>query len=336
MATNKHAVIRYQTLDKCFRNPGRRYYIEDLVKACNKSIYEFTGSDIGVQKRQVFEDIKFMESSQGWSIDLERHKDGRKVFYKYADTNFSINNHLLNESEENQLKEAILTLSRFKGMPQFEWIDEIVIRLESSFSLKSHSNKIIEFEQNQFLKGLEFFSELFNAILYKKTIEITYKGFKQLKPIVLILHPYYLKQYNNRWFLFGRTGVRSNITNMAIDRIMNLREASDAFIENDIINFHEFFEDMVGVSESIERKPAKIVLQINKELWPYVETKPLHGSQKLIKKTKEFTVISLVVHINYELKSLLFSLGENIRVIEPGVLANEIIQKAKQMIKNYK
>lgn len=128
MATNKHAIIRYQSLDKCFRNPGRRYFIEDLIEACNKSIYEFTGSDMGIQKRQIFEDIKFMESSQGWSIDLERHKDDRKVFYKYADTNFSINNQLLNESEENQLKEVLLTLTRFKGMPQFEWIDEMVIR----------------------------------------------------------------------------------------------------------------------------------------------------------------------------------------------------------------
>ena len=40
MATNKHAIIRYQTLDKCFRNPGRTYYIDDLIQACNDAIYE--------------------------------------------------------------------------------------------------------------------------------------------------------------------------------------------------------------------------------------------------------------------------------------------------------
>lgn len=335
MSTNKHATIRYLALDKCFRNPGRKYYIENLIKACNDALFDFSGRTEGVQKRTIFDDIKFMESTQGWSIDLERHKDGRKVYYRYADTSFSINNHLLNESEENQLKEVLLTLSRFKGMPQFEWIDEMVIRLESSFSLKTDAGKIIEFEQNQYLKGLEFFSELFNAILYRKTLEVQYKGFKQEKPVVFCFYPYYLKQYNNRWFVFGRTDGRDNMTNMAIDRIQQLKESKAAFIENNLVNFDEFFEDMIGVSESMDRKPEKIVLQINKELWPYIETKPLHGSQKLVKKTKEHTIISLSVHLNYELKSLLFSLGENLKVVEPTSLANDLKLKAKQLFKNY-
>lgn len=335
MSSNKHASIRYRILDKCFRNPGRKCFIEDLIKACNESLFDFDDKTTGIQKRTIFDDIKFMESTQGWSIDLERHKDGRKVYYRYADTSFSINNPLLNESEENQLKEVLLTLSRFKGMPQFEWIDEMVIRLESSFSLKADAGKIIEFEQNQYLKGLEFFSALINAILYKKTLEIHYKGFKQEKQVVLCFHPYYLKKYNNRWFVFGRTDGRGNMTNMAIDRIQQVKESKAVFIENTLVKFEDFFEDKIGVSESLDRKPEKIVLQINKKLWPYIETKPLHGSQKLVKKTNEYTVISLVVHINYELQALLFSLGEKLKVMEPAGLAKEIKLKAKQLIKNY-
>ena len=70
MATNKHAIIRYQALDKCFRNIGKRYFMEDLVEVCSDAIYEFSGSDEGVKKRQVFEDIKFMESEIGYSISI--------------------------------------------------------------------------------------------------------------------------------------------------------------------------------------------------------------------------------------------------------------------------
>ena len=92
MATNKHAIIRYQTLDKCFRNPGRRYYIDDLIEACNESIYEFTGKDEGIKKRQIFEDIRFMESPQGWNIPLDHLRDGHKIYYRYADLSFSIKN----------------------------------------------------------------------------------------------------------------------------------------------------------------------------------------------------------------------------------------------------
>jgi len=101
MATNKHAIIRYQTLDKCFRNPGRRYYIDDLVEACNQAIYEFAGIEDGIKKRQIFEDIKFMESEQGWNVHLEHSREKHKVFYHYADRSFSINKQPLNETEEN-------------------------------------------------------------------------------------------------------------------------------------------------------------------------------------------------------------------------------------------
>src|SRR4051812_42075281 len=97
-----------------------------------------------------------MESSEGWNIRLEYSRDGHKVYYRYTDKSFSINNQPLNETEENQLKEALLTISRFKGMPQFEWVDEIAARLDAGLGLSKPKRKIIEFDQNDYLKGLEF------------------------------------------------------------------------------------------------------------------------------------------------------------------------------------
>ena len=107
MATNKHATIRYHALDRCFSNPGRKFFIEDLIYACNQAIYDFAGIENGVKRRQVFDDITFMESEQGWSIPLERTKDGKRVFYRYADKSFSIKNQGINQEEAEQLKEVI-------------------------------------------------------------------------------------------------------------------------------------------------------------------------------------------------------------------------------------
>lgn len=334
MATNKHAIIRYQTLDKCFRNPGRKYYVEDLIEACNKSICEFTGNNLGISRRQIFEDIKFMESSQGWNIDLQRQKHGHKVFYRYTDINFSINNSLLNEAEENQLKEVLSTLSRFVGMPQFEWVEEMTVRLKSSFSSKIEAAKIIEFEQNKFLKGLNFFSDFFNAIVYKKTLCIEYKGFKQVTPVKIIFHPYYLKQFNSRWFVFGKADERRDITNIPIDRVLNITASKVSYVES-VIDFNEYFEDAVGVSIPENGEPEIIRIKISKELWPYIETKPIHGSQKIKEKTVEFTIIELLVFVNYELLSLLFSLGDGVIVLEPASVASLLKKKAELIFKNY-
>ena len=103
MPTNKNASIRYQALDKCFRDRRHRYYIDDLIEKCEEALYYYNGVG-GVSRRQVFEDIKFMESDTGWSIPLERKKDGKKVYYRYEDPDFSINEQPLTDEEAQQLR----------------------------------------------------------------------------------------------------------------------------------------------------------------------------------------------------------------------------------------
>ena len=138
MATNKHAVIRYQALDRCFSNFARRFYIEDLIEACNDAIYDFTGKEDGIERRQLFDDIKFMESEAGYSIVLDKVKDGKKKYYRYSDKNFSINKQPLSLTEAEQLKDTIMMLNRFKGLPQFDWMEEVLARFEDTFKLKAN------------------------------------------------------------------------------------------------------------------------------------------------------------------------------------------------------
>ena len=154
MPQNKHQIIRYQALDKCFRNSTKRYFIDNLIDACNEAIYNFSGNSEGVKKRQLYDDIAFMQSENGYDAPIEKDKIGRKVYYFYSDINFTINNQPLTESEAQELKETLVTLNRFKGLPQFEWIESMTTRLEASFEFGEEANQIIEFDQNEFLLSL--------------------------------------------------------------------------------------------------------------------------------------------------------------------------------------
>lgn len=335
MASNKHAIIRYHALDQCFSNPGRKYFIDDLIAACNGALYEYTGSSEGVKRRQVFEDIKFMESEQGWSVPLERLKDGKQVYYKYSDKSFSIKKQIINETEAKQLKDTLSILTRFKGMPQFEWMEEMLVRIESSFNLKALPGFIVGFEHNPYLKGLNHFTDLFHAIQSKKVLEIQYRSFKQTEPSKIILHPYYLKQFNSRWFLFGYNEDYNNISNLALDRILSINTIKKEYQENTKVNFEEYFEDVVGVTVSGLDEVAKVHLEIEPSLWPYIESKPIHGSQRIISRKNEKVIIELLVQLNYELVTALFSYGEGIKVIEPIKLKEEIKNKANSLIRKY-
>ena len=148
MATNKNAIIRYQALDKCFRNTGRKYYIDDLIKVCNEALLDIEPNSSGIKRRQIFKDINFMRDSKGYDAPIESYRDGRKVYYRYVDTNFSINNSPLNTNEAEQLKNAISILQRFEGTPQFEWMNEIGPMLSSHFGLTNSEKKVMSYDSN--------------------------------------------------------------------------------------------------------------------------------------------------------------------------------------------
>jgi len=314
MPVNKNALIRYQALDRCFSNPGRNFDINALLEYVNEALFEYNPNSEGIKKRQLYEDIRFMESDQGYSIELDKTKNGRSVYYRYLDTNFSINYNPINELEAERLKSAMQVLKRFKGLPQFEWVNELLPKLDQAFLLKDDNNEIMSFENNPYLKGLEFLDPIFNAILNKRTLEITYQPFGK-DSFKVFFYPYHLKQFNSRWFLFGKNPDYSTLTNYALDRILNVKESDKPYKEG-LIDFNEHFEDVVGVT--IEEVPVEIIeIKVTKKLWNYIYTKPLHGSQKKITDEETFIIFSLEVIPNFELEKLILSFGEEMEVLSP-------------------
>lgn len=337
MATNKNALIRYKVLDNCFRNPGRRYFIDDLIAECKSVLLEIDPESNGISRRQIFEDIAFMESREGWNIELDKHRDGKKVYYWYSDMSFSINNMPLNEIEINQLKAALDILSQFKGMPQFEWVNELVPKLQQGIATDEASATIMEFDSNQYLKGIEQLGPLHNAIFYKKVLTISYQPFKNDAPFDVVFHPYFLKQYNNRWFLFGYNPEKEKYDwNLAIDRISSIKETKEKYQKNNKIDWQEYFEDIIGVTKHVDAEPEKVVLHFYGRTGKYIETKPMHGSQKPKWIDDNTLEVTLDIIINYELERLILSYADSVSVIQPLSLFEAIKNRLKDAFQLYK
>lgn len=334
MATNKNATIRYQALDKCFRNIGKRYAITDLIEACNVALSDYNSSSQGVKRRQIYEDINFMKSEQGYAIDLEVTKEGRTAFYRYANPNFSINNQPINETEALQLKEALLTLNRIKGLPQFGWVEELTLKLEKDFNLHNSPREIIGFENNPYLKGLEFLTDLFNAILYQKVITIGYKSFKNTDVEEIKMHPQFLKQYQNRWYVLGTHSKHKPVTTLSIDRISYIKENQEKYIESDI-DFNERYEDIVGINRGEENNTKVITFFADYSLASYITTSPMHGSQKHISNDENGLTFTLEVIPNFELEQQILSYGETLKVISPDDFAEKIKNRIQKSLANY-
>jgi predicted DNA-binding transcriptional regulator YafY len=95
---------------------------------------------------------------------------------------------------------AVDVLSRFHGLPQFDWVKDISLKLENEFDLSGMNKNVISFDSNNEFTGLHWIDKLIEHTLLSNTIVLRYKPFKEAEK-KRIVHPYYLKQYNKRWFL---------------------------------------------------------------------------------------------------------------------------------------
>lgn len=341
MPVNKHALIRYHALDKCFSNFAKRYYIEDLIQACNDALYDHTGNERysdplhpGISRRQVLVDIDFMESKAGWEALIERIKDGRRVYYRYEDPEYTINNQPITDEEMSKLRETMLMLSRFKGMPQFEWMESLLTNLEDKFHLQGSADSVISMDGNEYAAGIEHLSPLFNAIINKTPLSVHYTTFDG-KSFKWEIHPYHIKQYNNRWFLIGLNNDEyQNITNLALDRIVKFDILHRPFIENTIIeDFDDYFYDIVGVSFPADAKVEDVVLKFSAHRFPYIKAKPIHGSQKVLSETDR--TIGLKIIPNKELQSIILSFGDDVEVLQPEAFRESIAVKIRNSCRKY-
>lgn len=336
MPTNKNASIRYQALDRCFRDRSHRYYIDDLIVKCEKALCDYNGYDSGVSRRQVFEDIKFMESESGWRIPLERKKDGKKVYYRYEDSDFSINSQPLTEEEARQFRAVIVSLSRFRGLPCNDWIEEVISNLEWRFDLRGRGKSIIGFEQNPYLRGLNYLSPIIDATCNHNVLQIVYRSYKsQDIERTRIVHPRYVKQYNNRWFLLAEDNNQHYISIFALDRILSLQVVEDIpFIIDEVTDFEHYFDDVIGVTiPHADVEKIKVVLRFSKNQFPYVASKPMHHSQAIL--DKESRTLSIEVRPTYELEQQILSFGPDVEVLEPQSYREYIKNKLIETLKKY-
>lgn len=324
MAINKNAFIRYQVLDRCFSNQGKMYFWEDLLEECNKALTELNPESEGIQRRQLFDDIRFMESEQGWAISLARFRYGRRVFYRYEDVSFSISHQPLNELESAHIRSALQILSRFSGTPQFEWVNELIPRLESKFGIITNKSEVVSFESNLDLKGLHFLMPLFQAIVNERVLLVRYKDFKSLQAYEITFHPYYLKQYNSRWFVFGLNSDKQVPNwNLALDRIEELSETSLKYISSKT-DWEEYFYDIIGVTRPNGEATQEITLMFSYEVAPYIITKPIHPTQKH-KKMPVGLEVRIKVIPNFELERLILSFGKQVEIVSPQSLRKKVL-----------
>lgn len=336
MPVNRNALIRYKTIDTCLRNPYRQWTLEDLIDACSDALYEYEGIDKGISRRAVQMDIQMMRSEKlGYNAPIQVYDN---KYYRYEDPEYSITNTPLSEQDLKVMSEAVEVLKQFKGFSYFSGMGDIVSRLEDHVtSARQKTIPVIDFEKNESLQGLDFLDLVYNAIVGKRALRLTYRSFKARSASSFVFYPYLLKEYRNRWFMFGRRKSNPDLLNLALDRIQGLEIAEqEPFVENGLFDPSTFFDDVVGVTKNTGSKAEIVRFLVRPEHAPYVQTKPFHQSQRKIEGYEDGSVVfEINVVVNQELKREFMGFADGIRVLFPQSLADFIRGKLSRARDQY-
>ena len=317
-------------MDRCLSNPCKNYTFDMLLEAVNDKLQDLEGTIIAV--RQLRDDLRNIQKIYNTTI-ITTLCEYKKPCYRYEEEGFSIYKNGLSEEDLNKLSSTIEMLGKYRGGPANVWLEEMISTLEYRFGVKSNPENLVSFEQNEQLQGLEFLSEIIDATVNHQTLEVVYQPYKGEEKSY-VLHPYYVKQYNGRWFLMGVVGDYNTISNLAIDRIRSIKHSGIKFRKNDTHDFNTYFDDIIGVSfpkESVEKETIR--LRFTKDRFPYVVTKPIHPSQ--VVTDEEDCIIELCVKPNRELNQRIFSYIPDIEVMSPQNLRDEIKKKIEDNLKKY-
>lgn len=296
--------------------------------------------EFNVSLRTFGNDIKELKDLVEHSLNIKiKNYDGKYKYSRVGESYYKENDENIEYTvqKEEKIKKALNILSDIIDIKGFEDINDQIQDLCKLLKYKTTDRKIILFENN--FDSINYYSEeliskmllsIYEYIKNRYCIKITYSSFKIEESKEYLFSPHILKQYNNRWFLFGMDNKNKVLRHFPLDRIIKIEITQEAYLECDI-DFNDYFDDILGVSNNENLEIQKIEIELDDSIIPYLETKPIHSSQKI----KENNILSFQVKLNYELESIILSYGEKMKVLKPLELSERIKERLKKSISLY-
>ena len=334
MPANRNALIRYRAIDTCLTNRFRQWTLDALIEKVGEALYDYEGI-ADISRRTIQADLQMMRSDKlGYNAPIVVVD---RKYYTYGDPTYSITNGPLSGHDLAQINEAVDVLKQFKGFSHFQNLSGVVQKLEAHVFAATANQPVIDFETNDSLRGLAYLDPLYRAVVAGRSVWITYQSFRAKERQVFPFHVWWLKEFRNRWFAVGVTGSRSAITHLALDRMIDVQAAPDlSYRPNPGHVPAYYYRHAIGVTIG-EVPTLTVLLRVDHQQAPYLETKPLHATQTVTERHDNGDVtISLRVQHNYELERDILAFGEGVEVLMPNELRDRISKRLRRAFGKYR
>ena len=259
--------------------------------------------NIGFSKRTLQRDIKEIRNVFG--IDIEYSKSQKGYFISQ------------NENENMNFQRMMEAFDMF-----------------NSLNLAQDLTPFIHLEKRR-PQGTDNLYGLLHAIKNRLQIKFTYQKFWEEELSQRLVEPYALKEFKNRWYIMAKDSKDNNIKSFALDRLTNLEITNQTYQYPDNYSIEQSYRYCFGIISPNDEEPQDIILSFDPFQGKYIKTLPLHDTQQVLVDNDVEMKIKLKLCLTHDLVMELLSFGDNMKVIEPKSLADQIKQAHEKAFRQY-
>ncbi|MBO7055629.1 MAG: WYL domain-containing protein [Bacteroidales bacterium] len=333
MPAHKSKNFRFRIIDECLRDTSRTWTLDDLInEVSHKLTDEFNVEK--VSRRSIQYDIALMREKQpiGYNAPIIC-VDGN---YSYSDENFSIKNMQLSKPDIDNLTEVANTLKQYKQYTHLGDITKLIEKIEAIIAINPQPNSsIAAFESaKKLVKGVSWLKQIVDAVIKKQVIELTIRK-KDETISQRVIHPYFLKEYHNEWYLYGLEDPSTEFIVVPVSDIAAISPQIINFIENTKYTPEEYFQYLVGIHPAENTKPTTVSLKISTDMIEHFKNHPLHSSQTITDTGLDRALLEIKVIVNQDLTEKILKYGSKIKVESPEKLRKSILNEIRSLQDSY-
>lgn len=184
--------------------------------------------------------------------------------------------------------------------------------------------------------GRAFLTPIIEAMREGRIIRFLYQSYWWNEPKMVEAEPYCVKVFKQRWYVIVQNRMHEALRIYALDRILSLDFTDVTFEYPADFDPQAYFDASFGIIVDKECEIEAVQIKVYNNQSQYLRALPLHHTQKEIAKTDDYSIFEYVLRPTYDFKQELLSHGDDIEVLSPAWLREEIKKIAGRMYRRYR
>ena len=185
--------------------------------------------------------------------------------------------------------------------------------------------------------GQDYLKPIIDAMKENRVLDITYQSYWNDEENDIKVQPYCVKLFKQRWYMVAKPDYsKGDLRIYALDRILKLHTTDETFEMPKGWDAEDYFKDSYGIFVDKRIKPQRVLLKVSADQANYIRDLRLHESQEEIECNEDYSIFRYYLRPQFDFIQELLWNGEDVEVLEPKELREEIAERIKTMWNKYK